>query len=137
MNGMGNLSWYLGCAFERDEAKDVVKMTPTSFVEPLADRLDAQFETETPASMTFALRQMTKPRVIGATNRQSVVCLLRTSERTRLDVASAVRAVARHVHNPAARHWKAGRKMLAYLKAIKYLGVVFSVERGFEAVVFH
>ena len=59
MNGMGNLSWYLGCAFERDEAKDVVKMTPTSFVEPLADRLDVQFETETPAFIEYDLRLKT------------------------------------------------------------------------------
>ena len=41
------------------------------------------------------------------------------------DIASAVRAVARHAHNPAARHWKAVRKILACLKATKDLGVVF------------
>ncbi|CAN0451219.1 unnamed protein product, partial [Ascophyllum nodosum] len=31
--------------------------------------------------------------------------------------ASALRTVVRHVHNPAARHWKAVRKIIAYLKA--------------------
>ena len=44
---------------------------------------------------------------------------------TRPDIASAVRAVARHARNPAARHWKAVRKIIAYLKATKDLGVVF------------
>ena len=44
---------------------------------------------------------------------------------TRRDIASAVREVARHAHNPAARHWKAVRKMIAYPKATKDLGVVF------------
>ena len=44
---------------------------------------------------------------------------------TRPDIASAGRAVARHVHNPAARHWKAVREIIAYLKATKDLGVVF------------
>ena len=39
--------------------------------------------------------------------------------------SSAVRAVARLAHNPAARHWKAVRKIIAYLKAAKDLGVVF------------
>ena len=44
---------------------------------------------------------------------------------TRPDIASAVREVARHAHDPAARDWKAARKIIAYLKATKHLGVVF------------
>ena len=40
-------------------------------------------------------------------------------------IASAVRAVARHTHNPAARHWKAVQKIVAYLKATKDLRVAF------------
>ena len=42
----------------------------------------------------------------------------------RPDVVSAVRAVARHAHNPAVRHWKAVRKIIAYREAKKALGVV-------------
>ena len=38
--------------------------------------------------------------------------------------------MARHAHNPAARHWKAVRKIIAYLKGTKDLGVVF--RRGGE-----
>ena len=44
---------------------------------------------------------------------------------TRPDIASAVRVVARHAHNLAARHWKVVGKMIAYLKARKSLGIVF------------
>ena len=45
---------------------------------------------------------------------------------TRPDVASAERAVARYAHNPAARHWKAVRKVIiAYLEGTKGLGDVF------------
>ena len=47
---------------------------------------------------------------------------------TRPGIASAVRAVARHAHTPAARHWKVVRKIIAYLKAPKDLEVVF--QRG-------
>ena len=32
MNEMGYLSWYLGCAFERDKMRDLGKMTQTAFV---------------------------------------------------------------------------------------------------------
>ena len=38
---------------------------------------------------------------------------------TRPDIASAVKAVDRHARNPAARHWKAVWKIIAYLKATK------------------
>ena len=44
---------------------------------------------------------------------------------TRPDIVSVVRAVARHAHNLAARHSKAARRIFAYLKATKDLGVVF------------
>ena len=51
--------------------------------------------------------------------------LLWISRRTRPDIASAVRAVVPHAHNPAARHRKAVRKIIAYPQATKDLGVVF------------
>ena len=50
------------------------------------------------------------------------------------DDASTVRAVARHAHNPAARHWKAVQKITTYLKPTKDLGVV-PAGRGLETVV--
>ena len=51
---------------------------------------------------------------------------------TRPGIASAVRAVARHAHNPAARHWKAVREIIAYLKAPKDLAVVFQPGGGLK-----
>ena len=57
MTDMGNLSWYLGCAFKRDKMEGVVmKMTKTAFVDSLLDRFDIQYETQTPASVEFDLR---------------------------------------------------------------------------------
>lgn len=47
MNDMGDLSWYLGCALERDKAKGVVKLTQTAFVDSLAARFDIQYELQT------------------------------------------------------------------------------------------
>ena len=48
---------------------------------------------------------------------------------TRPDIASALRTVVRHVHNPAARHWKAVRKIIVYLKATKVMGLCSGGER--------
>ena len=39
---MGDLSWYLECAFERDMMEGVVKMTQTAVVHLLVDRCDIQ-----------------------------------------------------------------------------------------------
>ena len=126
VSDMGDLSWYLGCAFERDRMEGVMKMTQTAFVDSLVDRFDIQDETQTPASVEFDLG----PKMIHEKEgdwpyKQAVGGVLWIAGMTRPDIASAVRAVARHAHDPAARHWKAVRKAIAYVKETKDLGVVF------------
>ena len=128
VNDMGNLSRYLGCAFERDKMEGVMKMRQTAFVNSLVDRFDIQYETQTPASVEFDLGPKRIHEKEGDWPYKQAVGLLWISGMTRPYIASAVKAVARHAHNPAARHWKAVRKIIAYLKATKDLGVVF--QRG-------
>ena len=131
VNDMGDLSWYLGCAFERDKAKGVVKMTQTAFVDSLVERFDIKYESQIPASIEFDLGPKRSDEKDGDwPYKQAVGGLLWISGMTRPDIASAVRAVARHAHNPAARHWKAVRQVIAYLKGTKVLGLV--VRRGGE-----
>ena len=65
---------------------------------------------------------MTRKRAIDLTIRRAVF-----SGMTRPDIASGMRAVARHAHNPAARHWKAVRKAFTCLKGTKDLGVVLKL----------
>ena len=126
VNDMGELSWFLGCAFERVRMEGVMKMTQAAFVDSLVNRFDIQYETQTPASVEFDLVPIRTHEKGGDwPYKQTVGGLLWISGMTRPDIASAVRAVARHAHNPTARHWKAVRKIIAYLKATKDLGVVF------------
>ena len=101
MNDMGDLSWYLGCAFELDKIEGVMKMTQTAFIGSLVDRFDIQYETQTPASVEFDLG----PKRIHEKGgdwpyKQAVDGLLWISG-------------------------KAVRKIISYLKATKDLGVVF------------
>ena len=42
---------------------------------------------------------------------------------TRLDISNAVRAVARHFHNPNDRHRKAVMKIIAYLSGTRGMGL--------------
>ena len=126
VNDMGDLSWYLGCAFERDKMEGVMKMTRTAFVDSLVYCFDIQYKTQTLASVEFDLG----PKRIHEKGgdwpyKQTVGSLLWISGITRPDIASALRAVARHAHNPAARHCKVVRKIIVYFKATEDLGVVF------------
>ena len=59
VSDIGDLSWYLGCTFERDRMEGAMKMTQTALVDSLVDRFDVQFETETPASVEFDLGSKT------------------------------------------------------------------------------
>ena len=51
MNGMDDLSWYLGCAFEREKMEGVMKMTQTAlFVDLVVDRLIYSMRPNLPRS---------------------------------------------------------------------------------------
>ena len=114
VNDMSDLSWYLGCAIERDRKEGVMKITQTAFVDSLVDRFDVRYATQTPASVEFELGpKMTHEKKGEWPYKQAVGGLLWISGMTRPDIASAVRAVARHAHNLAARHWRAVRKIIA------------------------
>ena len=137
VSAIGDLSWYLGCAFERDRMKGIMKMTQTAFVDSLVDHFDIQYRTRTPASVEFILG----PKRIHEKEddwpyKEAVGGLLWILGMTRPDIASAVRAVSRHAHNPAARHWKAVRKIIACLKATKDLGIVFRRGGGLKLLLF-
>ena len=119
-------SWHLGCAFERDKTEGIMGMTQTASVDSLIGRFDIRYETQTPASVEFGLG----PKRIyekkgGWPYKQAVGGLLWISGMTQPDIASAVRDVTRHAHDLTARHWNAVRKIIAYLKVIKDVGVVF------------
>ncbi|CAB1105836.1 unnamed protein product [Ectocarpus sp. CCAP 1310/34] len=54
----------------------------------------------------------------------------------RLDVSFAVRAVARHAHAPAKRHWDAIQKILGYLKGTRDLGITYQRGSGIGLAVY-
>ena len=126
MNGMGDPSWHLGYAFERDKMEKAIKITQTTFVDSLVDRFDTQYETQTPASVEYDLGLIKYHWKQGDwPYKQTVSSLLWILGMKRPFIACAERVVARHAHNLAARHLKVVRKIIAYLKATEDLGVVF------------
>lgn len=55
MKGMGDLFWYLGCAFKHDKMKDVVKMTQTMFIDSLVEPFHIQYGPRLFATVEFNL----------------------------------------------------------------------------------
>ena len=133
----GNLSWYLGCAFERDKAGGVLRMSQRAFIESVASRYGVNTVSGLPASQSADLgpRREGKP-VCDKPVRAAVGSLIWVGGMTRPDIANAVRAVARQAHDPAERHWRAVYKIISYLNGRKKLGLVFSKGGGLKLSVY-
>ena len=122
----GELSWYLGCAFERDKKGGVLRASQRAFIESVVSRYGVDAVTDLPASQSADLgpRRNDGP-VCDKPVRAAVGSLIWLGGMTRPDIANAVRAVARQAHDPAERHWRAVTKTIAYLNKTNDLGLVF------------
>ena len=96
--------------------------TGTNFVHPL---LPSIIERVASQSVDLGPRGNDGP-VCDKPVRAVVGSLIWLGGITRPDIANAVRTVARQAHDPAERHWRAVRKIIAYLIKTKDLGLVFA-----------
>ena len=123
---LGDLSWYLGCAFERNLDKGTLRMSQSAFIDSMVSRFEIETESELPAFTTGDLGPKRDDEAdCDMPVKAAVGCLLWVAGNTRPDVANPVRAIARHSHNPSPRHWKGLRKIMGYLKGTRDLGIVF------------
>ena len=123
----GELSWYLGCVFECDRKGGVLRTSQRAFIEYIVSRYGVDVVSDLPASQSADLSPRRKDEpVCDKPVRAAVGSLIwLLGGITRPDTANAVRAVARQAHDPAERHWRAVRKIIAYLNKTKDLGLVF------------
>ena len=70
------------------------------------------------------------------TYRALVGSLMWLSFMTRLHIGNALRACARHSHNPSPRHWKALLQVAAYVNATKEMGLRFVRGSGLRLSVY-
>ena len=68
--------------------------------------------------------------------RAAVGSLIWLGGMTRPDIANAVRSLARQAHDPAERHWRAVRKIIAYLNKINGLRLVLVKDGGRKLFVY-
>ena len=136
----GELKMYTGCAFERDWENGILEISQTAFVENLVSQYGISAVSDIAASPGVDLG----PRVEGesggneefAEYRALVGSLMWLSVMTQPDIANALRACARHCHNPTARHWKALLQVAAYVNTTKEIGLRFVRGSGLRLSVF-
>ena len=132
-NNLGELTWYTGCAFKRNWELGMLEITQKAFVESMLNRFGVNSFSDIPATSGVELG----PREEGEPKgdwpyREAVGRLMWLSTMTRPDISNAVRAVARHSHNPTDRHWKAVLKIMAYLHGTRGMGTTFVRGSGLD-----
>ena len=123
---LGEVHWYMGCAVERDWEENSIKLSQETFVRTLLKRFGVIHRESTPASPTADLGPtLESDLVVDRPFRQAVGGLMWLAGMSRPDIADAVRAVARHSHDPCERHWKAVMRIMGYLHETPDIGITY------------
>ena len=131
VNNLGPLTWYTGCAFERDDVANTIKIHQTAFIDGMLHRFKITSPSSIPAPTDTDLRPREAEEEKGPPEYRSAVgCLMWASNMTRPDISNAVREVARHTQDPSMEHWRAVVSILKYLRRTRALGLVFVKGRG-------
>jgi len=102
----GELSWYLGCAFERDMKEGIPRVSQRELVETVVSRYGIDAETDLPASQSTGVGpRRDDESVCDKPVRVAVGSLIWLSGMARVDIANAVKAAVRQSHDPAEMHW--------------------------------
>ena len=101
----GELSWYLGCAFERERKGDVLRASQRAFIESVVSRYGVDAVSDLPASQSADLGpRRNDESVCDKPVRAAVGSLIWLGDITRPYIANAVGAVVRQAHDSAERH---------------------------------
>ena len=110
-----------------------MEITQKAFVESMLSRFGVNSSSDIPATPGVELGPSEKGEPKGGwPYREAVGSLMWLSTITRPDMSNAVRAVARHSHNPTGRHWKPVLKIMAYLHGTRGMGLTFVRGSGLD-----
>ena len=100
---------------------------PKSYIRSVLERFKICRTSSIPASPASNYRSVKEEEDAGDVPFREVVgSLMWIANQTRPDISNAVRAVARHSHEPKKSHWKAAQKILNYLHETAHLSSKFS-----------
>jgi len=134
---LGECVWFDGCAVERDLEAGTLRISQTAYIDSIVNRFDVQSTSSIPASPGVDIGPKRDDESGGEWPvREAIGSMMWVSTFSRPDISFAVRAVARHAHAPAERHWKAIVKILAYLKETRDLGITYKRGSGLGLAVY-
>jgi len=123
---LGEVNFFLGCAFRRDREAGTIEISQESYIRSVLERFNICRTSSIPASPANNYRSVKDDVEAGDVPFREVVgSLMWIANQTRPDISNAVRAVARHSHEPKKSHWKAAQKILNYLLETAHLGLKF------------
>ena len=104
-----------------------------SFTKSVLDKFNIFRTSSIPASLANDNRSLKEDEGAGDVPFREVVgSLMRIASQTRSDISNAVRAVARHSHEPKRSHWKAAQKILNYLLETAHLTLKFKQDSSVD-----
>ena len=134
---LGECTWYDGCGIKRDLESGTLTISQSAYVESMMRRFDVTTTSLIPASPGADLGPKRADEPGGDWPvREAVGSMMWVAIFTRPDIANALRKVARHAHAPAERHWRAARKILAYLNGTRTLGITYVRGSGLDLGVY-
>ncbi|CAM9864367.1 unnamed protein product, partial [Ascophyllum nodosum] len=129
VKNLGELKMYTGCAFERDWDQGILETNQTAFAKNMVQQYNISATSNIPGSPGVDLGPRKDGELGGNEEfpkyRALVGSLMWLSVMTRPNIANALRACARHSHNPSPRHRKALLQVAAYVNATKKMGLRF------------
>ena len=126
---LGEVIFFLGCAFRRDREAGTIEISQESYIRSVLERFKICRTSSIPASPANDYRSVKEDEDAGDVPFREVVgSLMWIANQTRPDISNAVRAVARHSHEPKKSHWKAAQKILNYLLETAHLTLKFNKE---------
>ena len=126
---LGEVIFFLGCAFRRDREAGTIEISQESYIRSVLERFKICRTSSIPASPANDYRSLKEDEdAADVPFREVVGSLMCIANQTRPDISNAVRAVARHSHEPKKSHWKAAQKILNYLLETAHLTLKFNNE---------
>ena len=135
INNLCELRWYAGYRYSRDWDAGTLTISQQAFAENTALKFDVSSGGRNPLEKDLKLDEFDTTELEGDWPVGELVkCLMWLANRTRPDIANAVRAVARYTNSPTAIHWKTTVGILEYVFFTSDFGITFQRGSGLELV---
>ena len=130
---LGEVKLFLGCEFIRDREAGTIEISQESYIRSVLERFHICRTNSIRPSLANDNRPFKEDERAGDVPfREMVGSLMWIASQMRPDIWNAVRAVARHSHEPKRSHWKAAQKILNYLLETAHLTLKFKQDSSVD-----